>query len=148
MAAETPAQSESEAWLRGVLRGTSASIFAITVVELFLQEHTGGGVQNLPFIACGLGLLATGILSFGPQTDAARRSAWTLLGLVVAASSFGVWEHVEHNYAFTREIKPTLTVGQAFLDSLFGASPLLAPGILALAAFLAWASSVRRRSPT
>ncbi len=134
---------ESEAWLRRVLRGTAAMIFAVTIAELVLQEHTEGGIQTLPFVACGLGLAAILTLAF-VSDGVGRLLGRSLLGLVAASGALGVYEHIETNYEFTREIKPQLVAGQAFLEALFGASPILAPGILVLAAFLGLASTMRR----
>jgi hypothetical protein len=53
----------------------------------------------------------------------------------------GIYEHIEHNLAFELEIRPNATAGQVFMEALGGASPLLAPGILALAAILAIAAT-------
>jgi hypothetical protein len=135
----------SEASYRRALLGSSAAIFLVTPLELLLQEHTGGGAQNLPFFACALGLASTLALALA-EGPAIRRLARTVLLLVFCASAFGVWEHIEHNYAFTREIKPQLGPGPALFDALFGASPLLAPGLLGLGAFLAWVTTRDRQA--
>jgi hypothetical protein len=62
--------------------------------------------------------------------------------LVVAlASLFGTYEHLVNNFGFESEIRPNATAGQVFFDALAGANPLLAPGILFLAALLAYAAT-------
>jgi hypothetical protein len=62
-------------------------------------------------------------------------------GLLVAGSLFGVYEHIEHNLAFELEIRPGAGLGDVWFEALKGASPLLAPGILVLAAILAIAAT-------
>lgn len=138
--------AQTESFLRRALFVAGVSVFALTVVELVLQEHTGGGVQTLPFVACALGLIAAAMLALSRARPVVL-GARALLGLVILASVFGLWEHLEHNYDFTREIMPGLSSGEAMMDAIFGASPLLAPGILALGAFLVGASSALRYAP-
>ena len=56
-------------------------------------------------------------------------------------SAFGVYEHIEENIAFAREIRPVATFGDVWLEGFRGANPLLAPGLLALAAVLGFAGT-------
>jgi hypothetical protein len=64
-----------------------------------------------------------------------------VMGLVTLGGLFGVYEHLEHNLAFELEIRPTATVTAVLMEALKGASPLLAPGILALTALIAIAAT-------
>ena len=52
-----------------------------------------------------------------------------------------MYEHIEHNLAFELEIRPNASASDVWLDALKGASPLLAPGVLGLAASLALAAT-------
>jgi hypothetical protein len=61
--------------------------------------------------------------------------------LVALGSLIGVWEHIAGNLSFALEIHPDLTIGQRVLAALSGANPLMAPGMLALAAILAIAAT-------
>jgi hypothetical protein len=126
--------------LRLFLLGIAGLLCVGTVVELWLTEHTESIIQLIPFGLCGLGLLAVGAALLRP-----RRATLLILrlsmGLMALGSAFGIFEHIEHNLAFELEIRPTATANQVFLDALSGASPLLAPGILALAAVLAIAAT-------
>jgi hypothetical protein len=73
-----------------------------------------------------------------------RAGLWVLRAcmlLVALGSLFGIYEHVVNNYEFHREIYPNATAGAALMGALAGASPLLAPGILALTAMLAIAAT-------
>jgi hypothetical protein len=126
--------------LRVFLLSIAGLLCVGTVLELWLTEHTESAVQLIPFGLCGLGLLAIGAALLRPQ----RATLLILrlsMGLMAVGSAFGIFEHIEHNLAFELEIRPTATANQVFLDALSGASPLLAPGILALAAVLAIAAT-------
>lgn len=61
--------------------------------------------------------------------------------VVFLGSVFGLYEHLTHNLTFELDIRPNAAVSDVFLDALSGASPLLAPGILALGAILAIAAT-------
>lgn len=125
--------------LRRFLLLISASLCVGTVIELWLAEHTEG-TQLIPFVLCGLGLVAVGAAWFRPQ----KPVLWVLrgvMGLVALGSLFGIYEHLEYNAGFYREIHPNATTAAVLGGALSGANPLLAPGILALAAILAWAAT-------
>jgi hypothetical protein len=124
-----------------------------TIIELLLVGHTETVVQFIPFALCGVGLAAVGAALL-------RSRRGTLLGLravmavLLAGSLFGIYEHVEGNLAFALEIRPGAAVSDVWTEALTGAAPLLAPGILALAALLALAATYahpalqRRQSAT
>jgi hypothetical protein len=111
-----------------------------TIVELLLAEHTESLVQLIPFVLCGLGLIVVTAALLRPRrgTLIALR---VVMGLLFLGSLLGVYEHIEGNLAFEMEIRPTATLATAWLAVLKGAAPLLAPGILALVAVIAIAST-------
>jgi hypothetical protein len=126
--------------LRQFLLATSAALFVGAVIELWLVGHTEAFVQLLPFGLCALGLVAVLVTLFSPrriQLLFMRAS----MGLIVLGSLFGVYEHVVNNIAFQREIHPNATSREVLMGAIGGANPLLAPGILALAAVLALAAT-------
>ncbi len=49
----------------------------------------------------------------------------------------GVFQHLQGNLLFELDIRPGATVGAVLWDALKGAAPLLAPGIMAMAAVVA-----------
>lgn len=108
--------------------------------ELWLAEHTGEAMQLVPFALCGLGFAAS-------TAALVRPGRWTLLALrlvmipVALGSLLGVWEHLEGNLEFARELQPSATSGAALLEAIYGAAPLLAPAALALIAVLALAAT-------
>ena len=126
--------------LRRFLLTLSGLLFGGTVIELVLTNHMEGLVQLIPFGLCGLGLLAVVFVLLRPhrQSLLAMRGC---MGVVALGSLYGVYEHITNNIAFQLEIHPNATVRDVFMDALGGASPLLAPGILTLAAILAVAAT-------
>ncbi|MEZ4713815.1 MAG: hypothetical protein R3A44_41890 [Caldilineaceae bacterium] len=111
-----------------------------TIAELALIGHWEDPPQILPFVLCILGLGAVAATLWQPTPRTIRVLRW-IMGITFAGSLFGVFEHVEHNIGFALEIQPNATVGQVFFKALGGANPLLAPGMLALAAMLAIAAT-------
>lgn len=128
--------------LRRFLLIFSVMLFGGAVVELWLVDHMENAVQLIPFVLCGLGTLAALVALFRPQ----RASIWALrvvMAVVVCGSLYGIYEHITNNIAFQREIDPQATTRNMILSALGGANPLLAPGILAVAAALALAVTYR-----
>ena len=109
-------------------------VFAI--VELWLEEHTGDAPQLIPFFLCGFGAAAI----VRPRRTTVKLLR-IVMGVMLFGSLFGLFEHVEHNWEFAKEIRPNATLSVLLSDTLHGANPLLAPGILALAAVLAIAAT-------
>jgi len=126
--------------LRLFLLGLSAFLCAGTIIELWFDEHTGTPIQLLPFILAGVGLLAAILAIVRPNPS----SLMTLRGVMVVlifGSVLGIYEHITHNLAFELDIRPNAAAGEVLLEALHGASPLLAPGVLALAALVALAAT-------
>lgn len=126
--------------LRVFLLGLAGFMCAGTVVELLLAKHTETAIQLIPFVLCGLGLIAVIAALLRPRrgTLVALR---VVMGLLIAGSLLGVYEHVEHNLEFALEIRPNAALSDIWFKGLSGANPLLAPGILSLAAVIAIAAT-------
>lgn len=126
--------------LRRFLLSISALLFVGTVVELWLTNHMETAVQLIPFALSGLGLACVVAVVLRPQRGLllALRAC---MALVVLGSLFGIYEHVDGNLGFQRELYPNASTGKVIWGALSGASPLLAPGILALGATLALAAT-------
>ena len=118
----------------------TGAIFMGVVVELWFTGHTESTLQFIPFGLSGLGLVAVAGALIRPQriTILALRGVMVLVAL---GSFLGIYEHIENNLSFALEIRPNAAVSDVFLEALGGASPLLAPGILALGALLALAAT-------
>ena len=128
--------------LRRFLLLFSTLLFIGTLTELSLIRHWEDAIQLLAFAMCGLGIVSALALLWR------RRRATILLlragmGLVALGSLYGLFEHGRNNFAFEREIHANASTGDLILGALGGATPLLAPGILAVAAILALAATYK-----
>jgi hypothetical protein len=131
---------DAEARYRRFLLWVTAGLFIGTPVELVLTEHTGDWEQWIPFVLCGVGLVAvaSALRTMRRGTLLALRGA---MGGVGVGALYGIYAHLSANVEFELEIQPSAGLGDVMWDALQGASPLLAPGILALAALLGAAST-------
>jgi hypothetical protein len=126
--------------LRLFLLGLAGMMCLGTLLELWLAEHTKQLIQFLPFVLCGLGLAAVIAVWLRPS----RASIWTLRSIMGAAafgSLIGVYEHIASNLEVVREVKPNLAFVDAVWQAARGAAPLLAPGVLVIAALVAIAAT-------
>jgi hypothetical protein len=139
----TPADVLSR--LRRFLLAFSVALLGGSLFELWLIGHTEDPVQFIPFVLCGLGMIAALAALARPR----RATLWVLracMALVVLGTLLGIYLHVEGNYALQREISPNAGASAALFGALGGANPLLAPGILAVAAVLALAATYRHEA--
>jgi hypothetical protein len=126
--------------LRRFLLIVVAFIYLVTLAELVLEEHFKEPNQLIPLVLCGLGMLAVLVVLFRPQ----RNTILALRAIMVVAalgSLLGIYLHLAANFEFELEIRPNATPGDVVTQALTGASPLFAPGILALGAVLAIAAT-------
>ena len=126
--------------LRRFLLLVAALLFVGTVVELWLTNHMETAVQLIPFALCGLGLVSVVLVLLRTQR-AALLILRACMVLIALGSLFGIYQHVGGNLGFQRELYPNAPASKVVLGALSGASPLLAPGILALVATLALAAT-------
>ena len=129
--------------LRLFLLALSSLLFAGTLVELTLVNHTEDAIQLLAFVLAGIGLLLVLAVLARPGRVTIRLLRWSML-VIIVGSMFGIYEHVSNNIAFELEIQPNATSRQLLWKGLAGANPLLAPGTLAVAALLSLAATYKR----
>ena len=111
-----------------------------TTVELFLAKHYEDPLQLVPFVLCGVGLIAVVAVLRRPQR--ARLLALRgVMSLLLLGSLLGVYEHLVNNFAFELDMRPSAIWSDVWFQALTGAAPLLAPGILAVAAVVAIAAT-------
>lgn len=139
-----PAPSAADRY-RGFLLGTAALVVLGSLVELWLIGHTEEWLQWVPFGLCALGLAAISAVRFMPSRGAlaAGRVAFAV---VAAGGLLGVYQHFAHNLAFEREIRPGAATADLLAEAVRGASPLLASGVLLLAAALGFAATLWREA--
>lgn len=138
--------SEVERGLRRALLALAGLTGAGLVGELLLIGHTEEALQLAPIIVGGLTALGALWAAKSPDT-AAPRPLQALSVALVITSAIGVWEHLESNLEFERELRPDQSTIEALLGAFSGSSPLLAPGALVVAA-LALAAAVWRLTPS
>lgn len=133
--------------LRNFLLLLAGLCFAGTVAELWLIGHMETTLQLVPYFLSAVGIMAVLAAWFKPSPNmlAALR---VVMALLFIGGFFGIFEHLYHNWLFELEIRPNSTSWEAFLNAFSGASPLMAPGILTLAATLALASTYGRTGDT
>lgn len=127
---------------RTFLLATTVAVLAGSTVELLLTEHAESVVQLIPFVLAAIGVFAVGAVLH----RAKRGRLLTLRGvaaLLALGGVYGIYEHLAHNLAFELEIRPNATAWEVVGEALHGVSPLLAPGVLTLAAALAAAATYR-----
>ncbi len=117
----------------------SSLIFLGTAAELLLLSHTETAIQLIPF---GLSALGLGMAIWVHYRQSETAVLWTRRSMVLIClgAIYGVYEHFSHNLGLELEIRPNAEWTTVIGESLTGASPMMASGILALAAILLFAS--------
>jgi hypothetical protein len=126
--------------LRTFLLWLAGSMCVGTIIELFLAKHYEDPLQLIPFALCGVGLIAVVAALRRPQR--VRLLALRgVMSLLLLGSLLGVYEHLVNNFAFELDMRPSAVWSDVWFQALRGAAPLLAPGILAVAAVVAIAAT-------
>ncbi len=126
--------------LRTYLLLLAGGLSAGAIVELWAANHTEEPLQWVPFVLCGLSLVAIVAALLRPQKGVLLVLRGVMI-LMIAGSLLGIYEHVAGNIAFAQEIRPGTPTGDLLLKGLTGGNPLLAPGTLAVAALIALAAT-------
>jgi hypothetical protein len=124
------------------LYALSFALFLGTIGELFAVKHYGDGerIRVLPFGLCIAGGLAVIAVWWRPSrtTFAVVRATMMVIAL---GSLLGLYEHLNGNYGFVREVRPNASLRTKIIETLTGHAPLMAPGVLAVAAIVAIAGT-------
>jgi len=129
----TPSPVEDR--LRLLCRAFAVLMSIGAIVELWLVDHTGTLLRLLPF---GLSALVVGSVTFVSfrETRRAVRVHRIIMVLVMLGGAYGVYAHVSHNMTFAREIRPSAPMSDIWIAGVRGANPLMAAGVLVMAAAL------------
>jgi hypothetical protein len=128
--------------LRNFLLVLAIFLFVGALIELWLVGHTKEFVQWIAFALAGAGALAS-TLVLCRLSPISVRVLRVCMMIVALGSLFGMYQHISGNVAFAREIHPDSSTSQLFWRGLQGGNPLLAPGVLAVAALLALSATYR-----
>jgi hypothetical protein len=133
--------------LRKFLLLLAILLFAGAIVELWLVGHTEDWLQWIPFVLAIVGILMVLLVLTRPGKSAIQvMRIW--MALIVLGTLFGVYQHIAGNIAFEREVNPKATTSQLAWQGVGGGNPLLAPGVLAIAALLGLAATYRHEVTT
>jgi hypothetical protein len=118
----------------------SAGLFFGTIGELWAVGHDKETIQLLPYALCVLGLACLCALKWrlNQNTVIAVRAVMIVIAL---SSLLGVYEHITGNLDFAREIHKHASTISRLKSALTGGAPVLAPGILAVAAAIGVAAT-------
>jgi hypothetical protein len=134
----------------GLLGLATLSVVAIGF-ELVAERHWANAVQFVPWVMLGVLLVAIGLAATTRRRPVLV--ARVLCGVALAASVFGIYEHVADNYmvgeldaAYTDTWTTLPFVEKVFLavTKTVGASPPIAPGAVGQSALLVLLATVAR----
>jgi hypothetical protein len=118
------------------------------IVELLLLGHTEETPQWVPLLTLGLGLIAAIALAVRPSPATVRIFRVVMVLFIVAALA-GLYFHYTGNAEFELEMYPSMRGMELFRESMTGATPALAPGMLGqlglLGLAITWKHPVLRR---
>ncbi len=108
-----------------------------TLLELYLLDHYEDAFQLIPVLCIAFSLINLIILFFKKSKIIIK-----LFKLVLVLTSFsgvyGVFLHLQSNFEFEQDMKPTATNWELFSESLSGALPTLAPMSMLVLAFIGY----------
>ena len=121
--------------LKGTRKGLSvkhvivtAMLFMMigTAIELYLLDHYEGLLQLIPLVCIGGSFILAVTLIF--RRDRLLQGLFKLLLILTGFSGgYGAYLHLQANYEFEQEMKPTADRWDLIVESLSGALPSLAP---------------------
>jgi hypothetical protein len=126
--------------LTNLLYGLAAVMFGGTMLELLAAKHYQEPMQLVPFVLCGVGLVAV-LLAWKRPGRTVVQGLRGLMVVTAAATLLGIWKHIEGNIGFIHEMHPTTSGWALIYGALTGRAPLLASGVLAAAASTAIAAT-------
>ena len=116
-----------------------------TGAELLLLEHTEGFWQKVPLVLIAAGLAAIAGQATVPRI--ARRPFQLMMFLLIAGGIAGFVLHFNGNREFELELHPAQAGADLFWETLKGATPALAPGMLILLGWLGLTCSLTTAPP-
>jgi hypothetical protein len=122
--------------VRRLLIGTLLVGILGTGTELLLLGHFETAFQMAPLVLLALGFGAV-LWQIAAPRAASVRALQLVATMFLAAAGVGIGLHYDGNAAFEREMYPDLRGVALIRESLGGATPVLAPGSMALLGLIA-----------
>ena len=108
-----------------------------SLLELYLLDHYEDSWQLIPILSVGTTLVTLLILFFKKTTKVVNLFKAVLI-LTALSGVYGVFLHLQSNFEFEQDMKPTATNFELITDSLSGALPTLAPMSLVVLACIGY----------
>ena len=108
-----------------------------SLLELYLLDHYEDSWQLIPILSVGTTLVTLLILFFKKTTKVVNLFKAVLI-LTALSGVYGVFLHLQSNFEFEQDMKPTATNLELITDSLSGALPTLAPMSLVVLACIGY----------
>lgn len=142
--ARSPAAGETHTLtvLRRFLLATLIAGAVGTGVELLLIGHYEDRTQLVPLVLLGATAAAGVWHAIAPRPHTVRLLQAVMLASL-AAGAVGIGLHYAGNEEFELEMYPTLAGRELFAKTMTGATPVLAPGTLALVGLIGLAATYR-----
>jgi hypothetical protein len=111
-------------------------------LELLFIGHAEDPLQLVPIVLLPAGLIVLAWHAVGPSR-ASVRTVRLLMALFVASGVLGVGLHYQGNREFELEMYPAMAGMELVRETLTGATPVLAPGSMALLGLVGLAAVYR-----
>ena len=108
-----------------------------SLLELYLLDHYEDTWQLIPILSVGTTLVTLLILFFKKTTKVVNLFKAVLI-LTALSGVYGVYLHLQSNFEFEQDMKPTATNLELITESLSGALPTLAPMSLVVLACIGY----------
>ena len=128
------------------VRGLLLAVLAVGVIgmgtELLLIGHAESFQQRIPLVLLALGAVTLGWHAMAPRAVTVRALQVAMTAFVVSGLA-GVWLHFQGNVEFELEMYPAMQGLELVRKTLTGATPVLAPGSMALLGLIGLTHSYR-----
>ena len=125
------ATTPDAAFLRRVLSALFLFGSVGTAAELLLLEHTEDVWQKAPLVLIAVACVVLAALTIRPSTAGVRLFQLVMVAFI-ASGVAGLGLHFQGNVEFELELQPGASGFHLFWESMKGATPVLAPGTMAL----------------
>ena len=125
------ATTPDAAFLRRVLSALFLFGSVGTAAELLLLEHTEDVWQKAPLVVIAVACVVLAALTIRPSTAGVRLFQLVMVAFI-ASGVAGLGLHFQGNVEFELELQPGASGFHLFWESMKGATPVLAPGTMAL----------------
>ena len=117
------------------LRRVLAALFLFgsvgTAAELWLLEHTEDAWQKAPLVLIAIASVVLAVLTVRPSAAGVRIFQLAMVSFI-ASGVAGLALHYQGNVEFELELQPDASGFHLFWETMKGATPVLAPGTMAL----------------